>query len=141
MPADGLEWLRKDYLRDSKALEPLLRAFRRLQPRVDVQISLLKQDTLSETLRYRSSRGLGPDLLLLRSPQGPRVASAVQLPAAAGSKLKHGASPLSRLHMCSTLPLGSSCEPPPLPPLPLLLGLGLMPHSSSVVLLHRNKAG
>ncbi len=69
VPADGLEWLRKDYLRDSKALEPLLRAFRRLQPRVDVQISLLKQDTLSETLQARSSRGLGPDLLLLRSPQ------------------------------------------------------------------------
>jgi maltose-binding protein MalE len=69
VPADGLEWLRKDYLRDSKALEPLLRAFRRLQPRVDVQISLLKQDTLSETLEARSSRGLGPDLLLLRSPQ------------------------------------------------------------------------
>ena len=69
VPADGLEWLRKDYLRDSKALEPLLRAFRRLQPGVDVQISLLNQNTLSETLRARSSRGLGPDLLLLRSPQ------------------------------------------------------------------------
>jgi arabinogalactan oligomer/maltooligosaccharide transport system substrate-binding protein len=69
VPADGLEWLRKDYLRDSKAMEPLLRAFRRLQPGVDVQISLLNQNTLSETLRARSSRGLGPDLLLLRSPQ------------------------------------------------------------------------
>ena len=69
VPADGLEWLRKDYLRDSKALEPLLRAFRRLQPGVDVQISLLNQNTLSETVRARSSRGLGPDLLLLRSPQ------------------------------------------------------------------------
>lgn len=69
VPADRLDWLRKDYLRDSKALEPLLRAFRRLQPRVDVQMTLLQQDTLTETLRARSSRGLGPDLLLLRSPQ------------------------------------------------------------------------
>lgn len=69
VPEDGLEWLRKDYLRDSKGLEPLLWAFRRLQPRVDVQISLLKQETLGETLRARSSRGLGPDLLLMRSPQ------------------------------------------------------------------------
>lgn len=69
VPTDRMDWLRNDYLRDSQALEPLLSAFRRLQPHVDVEITLQSQNTLEGTLRASSSRGLAPDLLLLRSPQ------------------------------------------------------------------------
>lgn len=69
VPTERMEWLRNDYLRDSQALEPLLSAFRRLQPNVDIQITLESQASVQQTLRNSSSRGLGPDLLLLRSPQ------------------------------------------------------------------------
>jgi len=67
--SERFEWMRNDLLRDSKELESLLRAFRRLQPHVDVQVSLQDQDTLATILRRSSSRGMAPDLLLVRSAQ------------------------------------------------------------------------
>ncbi len=69
VPTDQLEWMGGDYIRDGRAIEPLLRAFRRLQPDVAIEISLQRQSLLTPTLRASTSRGLAPDLLLLRAPQ------------------------------------------------------------------------
>jgi hypothetical protein len=69
VPTDQLEWMGRDYIRAGRAIEPLLRAFRRLQPDVAIEISLQHPSVVSSTLRASTSRGLAPDLLLLRAPQ------------------------------------------------------------------------
>lgn len=69
VPTTQLEWMSGDYLRDGTAIEPLLQAFKRLQPNVTVQITLQKQDDVEAILQAGTSRGLAPDLLLLRAPQ------------------------------------------------------------------------
>lgn len=69
VPTERLDWMRREYVQDGRLLEPLLSAFRRLQPNVAVQISIQSQEGLVERLRVNSSQGLAPDLLLLRSPQ------------------------------------------------------------------------
>ncbi|MEB3332856.1 MAG: hypothetical protein VKI83_10245 [Synechococcaceae cyanobacterium] len=51
-----------------RAWDPLLRAFRKLQPSVQVQLSVLPENRLDETLRLRRDRGLAPDLLVVRAP-------------------------------------------------------------------------
>lgn len=75
VPTDQLEWLGNENIRDSRAIAPLLRAFQRLQPEVSVEISLQRQDDLPSTLRASTSRGLAPDLLLLRAPQAVSLLS------------------------------------------------------------------
>lgn len=69
VPTEQLEWMTGDYLRDGKAIDPLLLAFKRLQPNVTVEISLQREDEIESILRAGTSRGLAPDLLLLRAPQ------------------------------------------------------------------------
>ena len=67
VPTARVEWLQRDY-RDQQAWQPLLDRFRQIYPQVDVQISVQPEQGLVEFLRNANSRGLGPDLLLLRSP-------------------------------------------------------------------------
>jgi arabinogalactan oligomer/maltooligosaccharide transport system substrate-binding protein len=69
VPTEQLDWMRNEYIQDGQLMEPLLSAFRRLQPNVAVQISIQSQEGLVERLRVSSSQGLAPDLLMLRSPQ------------------------------------------------------------------------
>ncbi len=93
VPNDELDWLQDDY-RDGQTWEPLLEAFRRLHPNVDVQISTAAESTLVAKLQRDTDRGLGPDLLLVRStvaialldrglveplPRGEPVQSALEL--------------------------------------------------------------
>lgn len=69
VPTEGMEWMHRDAAGARRTLEPLLKAFRRLQPGVGVDISFQSQDGLAAKLLVSSRRGLGPDLLILRSPQ------------------------------------------------------------------------
>ncbi|MFN5193055.1 MAG: hypothetical protein ACK5E6_01330, partial [Cyanobacteriota bacterium] len=66
VPSDNLAWLQDDY-RHSQTWDPLLQAFRRLHPDVDVQISMAAESPLEASLQRDNSRGLGPDLLLVRA--------------------------------------------------------------------------
>lgn len=66
VPSDNLAWLQDDY-RHSQTWDPLLQAFRRLHPDVDVQISMAAETPLEASLQRDNSRGLGPDLLLVRA--------------------------------------------------------------------------
>jgi len=73
VPTERIDWMRRDF-RDNEALRTLLAAFQRLRPDVSVEISIEPQETLVETLRRRNSRGLGPDLILVRAPQAVSLA-------------------------------------------------------------------
>ncbi|MFO0017758.1 MAG: extracellular solute-binding protein [Synechococcaceae cyanobacterium] len=68
VPTARVEWLQHDY-RDQQAWQPLLEQFRQIYPKVDVQISVQPEQGLADFLQKANSRGLGPDLLLLRSPE------------------------------------------------------------------------
>lgn len=68
VPVDGLEWMGRDYAGMAQ-WDTLLSAFRRLQPGVRVEISLLDETALETGLKRSTERGLAPDLLLLRAPQ------------------------------------------------------------------------
>lgn len=68
VPTGKLEWLQQDE-RDRIDWGPLLREFQRLHPGAQLQISVVPDGDLEPTLRRDRSRGLGPDLLLLRAPQ------------------------------------------------------------------------
>jgi hypothetical protein len=50
--------------------DPLIQAFRRLHPTVDLHVQLVQEPSLENELRQAHRRGLGPDLLLLRSSKG-----------------------------------------------------------------------
>jgi len=67
VPTGRLEWLQRDG-RDRMQWLPLLREFQRLHPGVQVQLSVVPEADLEATLRRDRSRGLGPDLLVLRAP-------------------------------------------------------------------------
>jgi ABC-type glycerol-3-phosphate transport system substrate-binding protein len=67
VPTRRLEWLQRDG-KDQIPWTPLLREYQRLHPGVKLQISVLDEAHLEETLRRDRSRGLGPDLLVLRAP-------------------------------------------------------------------------
>lgn len=55
-------------LDDSRQLAaPVIRAFRRLHPTVDLHVQVVHEHQLEDHLRQGHHRGLGPDLLLLRS--------------------------------------------------------------------------
>ena len=49
---------------------PVIKAFRRLHPTVDLHVQLVQEPGLENKLRQAQRRGLGPDLLLLRSSMG-----------------------------------------------------------------------
>jgi ABC-type glycerol-3-phosphate transport system substrate-binding protein len=67
VPTSRLEWLQRDE-NDRIHWTPLLREYQRLHPGVQLQISVVKDEELEETLRRDRSRGLGPDLVVLRAP-------------------------------------------------------------------------
>lgn len=67
VPTGRLEWLQRDE-NDRVHWTPLLREYQRLHPGVQLQLSVVKEGELEETLRRDRSRGLGPDLLVLRAP-------------------------------------------------------------------------
>ena len=67
VPTGRLEWLQRDD-RDRMQWLPLLREFQRLHPGVQLQLSVVPEADLEATLQRDRSRGLGPDLLVLRAP-------------------------------------------------------------------------
>lgn len=67
VPTARMEWLHHDF-RDQQVWQPLLDHFSKIYPNVDVQISIQPEQGLVEYLHQANSRGLGPDLLLVRSP-------------------------------------------------------------------------
>jgi ABC-type glycerol-3-phosphate transport system substrate-binding protein len=67
VPTGSLEWLQRDG-KDRIPWTPLLQEYQRLHPGVQLQVSVLDEAHLEETLRRDRSRGLGPDLLVLRAP-------------------------------------------------------------------------
>jgi ABC-type glycerol-3-phosphate transport system substrate-binding protein len=67
VPTSRLEWLQRDD-QDRIHWEPLLREFQRLHPDAQLQFSVVPEVDLEATLRRDRSRGLGPDLLVLRAP-------------------------------------------------------------------------
>ena len=66
VPAGRLEWLQRDG-KDRIAWTPLLQEYQRLHPGVQLQLSVVPESELEETLRLDRSRGLGPDLLVLQA--------------------------------------------------------------------------
>jgi arabinogalactan oligomer/maltooligosaccharide transport system substrate-binding protein len=62
-----LEWLRHEAIRQ-KLWDPLLEEYQNVHPNVRVNLSTVDENVLVEELKLRTSRGLGPDLLLLRAP-------------------------------------------------------------------------
>ena len=67
VPTGRLEWLQRDG-KDRIPWTPLLQEYQRLHPGVQLQVSVLDEAHLEETLQRDRSRGLGPDLLVLRAP-------------------------------------------------------------------------
>ena len=67
VPTGRLEWLQRD-ANDRLHWTPLLTEYQRLHPEVQLQFSLVPEAELEETLRRDRSRGLGPDLVVLRAP-------------------------------------------------------------------------
>ena len=65
VPTHRMEWLRDDY-HDQRDWVPLRREFQRIHPEVDLNITVAPEDNIKESLRLAQSRGLGPDLLLVR---------------------------------------------------------------------------
>jgi len=62
-----LDWLRRDAL-EVRLWEPLKNEYRRLHPNVRLILFTVTEDQVEDDLRRRTSRGLGPDLILLRAP-------------------------------------------------------------------------
>jgi maltose-binding protein MalE len=62
-----LDWLRRDVM-EERLWAPLLNDYSRLHPQVRLSLSTVNEDALIEELRQRNSRGLGPDLILMRAP-------------------------------------------------------------------------
>lgn len=62
-----LDWLRRDSLRQ-QLWQPLLDEYSSVRPNVRVNLTTVDENQLEEELRLRTSRGLGPDLLLVRAP-------------------------------------------------------------------------
>jgi hypothetical protein len=67
VPTGRLEWLQRDG-NDRIPWTPLLQEYQRLHPGVQLQVSVLDEAHLEQTLRRDRSRGLRPDLLVLRAP-------------------------------------------------------------------------
>lgn len=63
----SLDWLRRDALED-RLWNPLVEEYRRLHPNVRLSLFTVNEDGVEQELRRRTSRGLGPDLILVRAP-------------------------------------------------------------------------
>ncbi|MBD2423351.1 extracellular solute-binding protein [Cyanobium sp. FACHB-13342] len=74
VPNSSLEWYRSFY-QEALPETDLLKAFRKLNPGVSIDISTVSESDLETRLRLSQSRGLGPDLLIL---QGPRAISLLE---------------------------------------------------------------
>jgi hypothetical protein len=68
VPNARLEWIDR-YYHDALIQEPLLTAFRKLHPDMNVEISTTSESTVEQDLLQSHSRGLGPDLVLLHGPK------------------------------------------------------------------------
>jgi ABC-type glycerol-3-phosphate transport system substrate-binding protein len=66
VPLEGVE--RRAGIDHADLASPVVEAFRRLNPSVDLRIRELPERQLSPVLRQQQRRGLGPDLLLVRAP-------------------------------------------------------------------------
>jgi arabinogalactan oligomer/maltooligosaccharide transport system substrate-binding protein len=62
-----LDWLRRDVM-EERLWAPLIDGYSRLHPQVRLSLSTVNEDQVEEELRRRTSRGLGPDLILVRAP-------------------------------------------------------------------------
>ena len=62
-----LDWLRRDAL-EKRLWDPLIEEYSRLHPSVRLSLYSVNEDEVEEELRRRTTRGLGPDLILLRAP-------------------------------------------------------------------------
>ncbi len=62
-----LDWLRRDAL-ETKLWAPLLEEFKNVRPDARVSLSTVEEDEVEQELKQRTSRGLGPDLILTRAP-------------------------------------------------------------------------
>lgn len=62
-----LDWLRRDAL-ESRLWNPLIEEYKRLHPGVRLSLYTVNEEGVVEEIRRRTSRGLGPDLILLRAP-------------------------------------------------------------------------
>lgn len=62
-----LDWLRRDAIKD-RLWGPLLEEFHRLHPNVRLTLYTVNEDQVEAELQRRTSRGLGPDLILVRAP-------------------------------------------------------------------------
>jgi len=68
VPTGRLEWLQRDG-KDRIPWTRLIQEYQRLHPGLQLQLSVVPEAELEETLRRDRSRGLGPDLLVLRAPE------------------------------------------------------------------------
>lgn len=62
-----LDWLRQRDI-EERLWKPLMNEYHRLHPNVLVSLFTVSEEGLEEELKRRTSRGLGPDLLLMRAP-------------------------------------------------------------------------
>ncbi|MFN9661841.1 MAG: extracellular solute-binding protein [Cyanobacteriota bacterium] len=62
-----LDWLRRDAI-ERRLWDPLIEEYTRLHPSVRLSLYTINEEKVEEELRRRTSRGLGPDLILLRAP-------------------------------------------------------------------------
>jgi arabinogalactan oligomer/maltooligosaccharide transport system substrate-binding protein len=68
VPTGRLEWLQRDG-KDRIPWTRLIQEYQRLHPGLQLQLSVVPEAELEETLQRDRSRGLGPDLLVLRAPE------------------------------------------------------------------------
>ena len=80
VPTEQMEWMQKDLIEARQTMAPLLKAFRRLQPGVGIQVSFQNHAGLGAMLRNSSRRGLAPDLLVMRAPQAVSLYTMSNLP-------------------------------------------------------------
>ena len=62
-----LGWLRRETVQE-QLWSPLLEEFHNLRPNVRVSLYTVTEDQVEDELKRRTSRGLGPDLILVRAP-------------------------------------------------------------------------
>jgi len=62
-----LDWLRRDVM-EERLWAPLIDDYSRLHPQVRLSLATVEEDEVEQELRRRTSRGLGPDLVLVRAP-------------------------------------------------------------------------
>lgn len=103
-----LDWLRRSD-KEEHLWRPQLQAYQRLHPEVRMSLSTISEEEVVAKLRQSTSRGLGPDLILLRAPMANTllkkglIAPVPDIPALRGSIAQVGPSFLSRVRMGDAL--------------------------------------